>query len=187
MFQKAVRTSWRVAALLFLIPLVSIAGAAGFLAAGLGSASASTPSLFWEGANRLAIVCDVSPSAEAASIALAAEMCGAVQRIAKGDAPIPVQIMSVGDPVLIAPGTVILLVHGSIEPAPGGRLLTYVIRPHRVSTPNEILFGAAPRAVMIGHSRVNHQALSAALESTLAEVLPWRFRPGQPRPLTKRP
>ncbi|MEA1014822.1 hypothetical protein [Sphingosinicella sp. LY1275] len=147
-------------------------------------AAATTPLLLWNDVSRIAVHCLVVPDpAMAATRALQSALCDRVRTLAARGAPAPVVVVGFADPALIAPGTAVILVHASVEPAGrDGRLLAFSIRPFRVSAEQtSTLFGAAPRAAKIPVSGVASAALDKALGAALSETLPWLARPEGPR------
>lgn len=94
----------------------------------------------------------------------------------------PVRATGPGDPALLAPDTMTLLVHASVQRSAAGDLLALAIRPFRNSgEPNGLLFAAAPRAVLLA----DEAALDAALRGALSETLPWLARSAGPRPINR--
>ena len=141
-------------------------------------ARAETPSLTFQGADRLGVYCVLS-SIQPNSENVRRSLCDAVAAIAGRNAPVPGTRIEAGDPALLRAGTITLLVQGSLQPAasvvPGadGRLLVFTIRPFRVATDDAVLFGTAPRAVLLPSGAVEGPALEAALAAALSETLPW--------------
>ena len=157
----------------------------GFLATALGAfatvglltgmAEASTPPLAWAGAKRLHIMCNVAGGPGIDQAALGAQLCGEVKRLAVKGAPVPVDVITLGDPAVLAADAVTLLVHASVARSGDSRLLAFTIRPYRVSDAQAaVLFGAAPRAVALEGAGVSGAAAAAAIDLALSEVLPWR-------------
>lgn len=144
----------------------------------------STPALIWQNLSGIGVQCLVQPTTDA-NAALQRTLCERVRALALRGAPAPVTMIAQGDPAVLAPGTVTLLVHASAQPAAGGRLVAFSIRPFRVSANgSEILFGAAPRAVLVPKSGAVVPALDAAIGDALAETLPWLATVPGPRPIT---
>ncbi len=148
-------------------------GAAAILAS--GTAEAATPPALWRGVARLHIHC-LAGSASGVDDRLQQRLCAEVRELASAGAPIPVTAIGPGDPALLAPDSVTLLVHASVQSG----LIAFSIRPFRNSE-NAVLFGAAPRAVPLSDAH----ALDAALGAALSETLPWRARRTGPRPITR--
>lgn len=148
-------------------------GAAAALAS--GAAEAATPPALWQGIARLHIRC-LASTASGIDDQLQRRLCAEVRELASAGAPVPVTAIGPGDPALLAPDSVTLLVHASVE----GGLIAFSIRPFRNSD-SPVLFGAAPRAVPLG----DESALDAALGAALSETLPWRAAPAGPRPITR--
>jgi hypothetical protein len=138
------------------------------------SASASTPSLVWTDARRVAINCLVQSRTSSDAAALQDELCARIVRLARAKAPIPVSRATTGDAAILSPGTVTLLVHLSVERAASGRTIVFTIRPYRASNPDaHVLFGTAPRVVHVS-SRSTGTGLDPALMEALVDILPWR-------------
>ena len=153
------------------------------------SASASTPALIWQGARALRVQCVVQTEAGSGVSPFQQSLCERVAKIAARGAPVPVSTIGLGDPKILSPGTVALLVHASVQPGPGKtRLLAFSLRPFRASTEQTaVLFGAAPRAVAIPQNGAASPVLDAAVAAALSETLPWQQRPQGPRPMARRP
>jgi hypothetical protein len=144
-----------------------------------GAAAAATPPLIWQQAGAVRILCLVAPPAggdvHASNEALQEELCDLVRSLAADGAPVAVSRVGLGDPAVLEPGTITLLVHASVENDGGERLVALDIRPFRPGGDhNAILFGAAPRAVRIAGSGPGGDKLEAAVAAALAETLPWR-------------
>lgn len=151
------------------------------------TASAATPSLMWRDVAKVQIQCLVPP-VDAAARSFQTSMCTRVRALVAKGAPVPVAVIMQGDPAVLAPRAVTLLVHASLQPAAKGRLAAFAIRPYRVSTDqNSVLFGAAPRAATIPASAAGSPALDAALNAALSEIVPWLVRPQGTRPIPGRP
>ena len=154
---------------LALLPLV---GAAPLTVAPV---QASTPPLIWQQAGPIRILCVVGPATRSDSRPLQEELCETVRALAADGAPAPVSRVGFGDPVVLEPGTVTLLVHASVQDDGDRRLVALNVRPFRPGGDhNAILFGAAPRAVRIPGSGPGGDKLEAAVAAALAETLPWR-------------
>jgi hypothetical protein len=151
-----------------------------------GPAAATTPPRLWQSATSLGVQCIVRREPFRHDPKLSAALCAQVAQIASRDASIPVSIVPLGDPALIAAGRASLLVHASVEPVRGERTLTFSIRPFSGSAEGAILFGAAPRAVALAESGLGGPALDGALSAALSEILPWRARSIGPQPVPGR-
>ncbi|WP_158266232.1 hypothetical protein [Allosphingosinicella deserti] len=109
-----------------------------------------------------------------------ADLCERVRKIASQGATMPVATLPIGDPAILASEAVTLLVHASVRPVTGDRLLAFTVRPYRVSADQSgPFFGSAPRAVAM----TDPAALDEALTEALSETLPWRPKLDGPRPL----
>ena len=151
------------------------------IASASGTAAASTPTLMWTGAKRANILCNVAGGPGIDHLALSEQLCRRVLKIAGRGAPMPVAIITLGDPAVLAPDAVTLLVHASATTHNQERLLAFSIRPYRTAAESAVLFGAVPRAVTIPSANVTGPALDAALTSALSETLPWQARPQGPQ------
>ena len=165
---------------------------AGLLAAALSvaaPASAETPTLLWQGASKLRVQCLVETERGSGVSAFQTALCERIAEQAARGAPVPVSTIGFGDPEILAPGTVALLVHASVQPAgkEKARLLAFSIRPMRASIAESVvLFGSAPRAVALPASGQLGADFDAAITASLATILPWQQRPQSPRPLPSR-
>ena len=150
-----------------------------FAACGAGSlptapASASTPSLLWADARRVAVNCLVQSQSVRDGAAFEKVLCARVRGLAGRDAPFPVTQVHPGDPALVAADTVTLLVHASVERTKRGRTVAFTIRPYRSSEAGSgILYGTTPRVVEMASAELN-APLDTALGEALAELLPWQ-------------
>lgn len=136
---------------------------------------ASTPPLIWQQAEAIRVLCVVGPATRSDSRPLQEELCDTVRTLAADRAPVPVSRLAFGDPAVLEPGTVTLLVHASVQNDGDRRLVALDLRPFRPGGDhNAMLFGAAPRAFRIPGSGPGGDKLEAALAAALAETLPWR-------------
>jgi hypothetical protein len=163
-----------------------------FLAGAVASAAAlisapalsSTPTLMWQDAKAVRVHCLVGPGHEPGARRLQQGLCDRVVKFAAQGTRLPVSTIALGDPQMIAPGTVTLLVHGFVEQDGGKRLLAFSIRPFRNSAGDAgLLFGSPPRAASLNADGQPTPALDAALKTALADTLPWQSRPSEPRAL----
>ncbi len=143
---------------------------------------ATTPSLLWADARQVAVLCLVQSNSTSDAAAIEVRLCERVRDLAGRGAPYPVERVSAGDPALIAPGTVTLLVHASVERAPDGRVVAVTLRPHRAAEGGDVRFGTAPRAIEVPSAALT-PAVDAALAEALADILPWH----RPSGLVARP
>ncbi|MDQ3080381.1 MAG: hypothetical protein M3R03_10360 [Pseudomonadota bacterium] len=146
-------------------------------------AVASTPTLMWTGAKRVNLLCNVAGGPGIDHIALTAELCRHVMRIAVKGAPVPVRTIAIGDPAVLASDAVTLLVHASVGRQGQEQFLAFSVRPYRSSDQAAVLFGAAPRVAKISSLGAAGVALDAALLAALSETLPWLTRPQAPQPI----
>lgn len=147
------------------------------------TAEATTPSLLWADARQVAVLCLVQSNSTGDAAAMQARLCERVRELASRAAPYSVTQVSYGDRALISPATVTLLVHASIERTSGGRVVTFTLRPSRVTEGGDVPFGTAPRAIQLPSASLT-PAVDSALAEALAEILPWQEPSGlHARPL----
>ena len=147
-------------------------------------ARADTPPLIWQGATTLAVQCLVQRGPFRSDPQLQAPLCAQVARLAARGAPMRVRVAPIGDPALLAPSTVTLLVHATVADVRGTRALAFSIRPHRAGA-EPLLFATAPQVVALSGANLGGAALDAALGNALADTLPWQARPGGAQPLPR--
>ena len=152
---------------------VALRGCAAAFAAAISyiPAQASTPLPLWQDVARVHVLCLAGASA--------APLCSLAREIAAQGAPVPVAVLEPGDPAVLAPDSLTLLVHVSVE----GRLAALSVRPYRNDGQAGQLFGAAPRAALIAAGEDEAAALARPLRAALAETLPWLTSPQAPRPI----
>ncbi len=146
------------------------------------AAEASTPALIWRDVAKVNILCLVQSDAGVDRGPLHDRLCNSIRDAAAAGSPAPVQVIAAGDPALLSPDSVTLLVHASVQADSGHRLLAFTIRPFRNSA-EPLLFTAAPRAVPLADTAGPAPELEAALRAALSETLPWLNRPAGPRPI----
>jgi hypothetical protein len=146
------------------------------------TADAATPSLLWTDARQVAVRCLVQSNSTSDAAAVETSLCARVRDLASRASPYPVMRAEAGDPALVSPGTVTLLVHASVERAGGGRLVAFTLRPYRATEGGDIPFGTAPRAIQLRSASLT-PAVDTALGEALAEILPWQ----RPSGLVARP
>jgi hypothetical protein len=133
----------------------------------------AAPSLLWQGARRIAVLCQVS-SQSGNDPALEADWCERVRSITAAAAPVPVTVAAAPDAQTLAADTVVLLVHANAVRIGGQRLLAFTIRPFRSSAGDAAaLFGTAPRAEPLSEGGSTGKPLDRALQAALADILPW--------------
>ena len=140
------------------------------------TAQASTPALIWSDVARVNVLCLVQTDSGVERGALHDRICNSVRDSAAAGAPAPVAIIAVGDPAVLSPDSVTLLVQASARKG----LLAFSIRPYRNSG-QPMLFTAAPRAVPLAASPAQSKEFEAALGAALSETLPWLSRPAGAR------
>lgn len=157
---------------------------------GCGPVMASTPTLVWRDARKVAVLCLVAPTRLVNNRDLQADVCRRVVANAAHNAPLPVTEIAHGDPQVIASDTVALLVHASVQDGPqGAPLVAFSIRPFRATAEQTAqLFSAPPRAATLGADGTGGAALDTAIDAALSETLPWRAEaaPAGPQPLVER-
>ncbi|HYI41595.1 MAG TPA: hypothetical protein VE053_14890 [Allosphingosinicella sp.] len=141
-------------------------------------AEASTPPLIWRDVARVNVLCLVQTDLGVERGALHDRICNGVRDAAAAGSPAPVGIIAPGDPAVLAPGSVTLLVQASARSG----MLAFSIRPYRNSG-EALLFTAAPRAVALAGPARPAKEFEAALGAALSETLPWLSRPAGARPI----
>ena len=159
---------------------VALASAMGAAFGVHGAAGAATPAPFWSGLDRINVLCLVRSEAGVDEIRLTPRICSSVRDMAARNAPIPVGVIAPGDPAILSPDSVTLLVHASVQSDERGRLLAFHIRPYRNST-DQLIFAAAPRAARLADSPAVDKELEGALSAALSETLPWLSAAAGPR------
>lgn len=149
--------------------------ACGGAAVTTATAEASTPALIWRDVARVNVMCLVQTERGVDQGALHNRICNSVRDAAAAGSPAPVGIIEAGDPVMLSPDSVTLLVQASTQRG----LLAFSIRPHR-SQSEAMLFTAAPRAVPLAGAGPAKE-FEAALGAALSETLPWLSRPAGAR------
>lgn len=144
-------------------------------------AAASVP-LVWQGVGKVGVACLVNTDRGVDTGPLRSDLCDQVRSIAAAGAPVPVEIAAIGGGAL-APDTVTLLVHASVERIAGQRIMALSIRPFRNDGGGGVLFAAAPRAIALGDRATTTARLRDAATAMLADTLPWRSRPTAARAL----
>ncbi|HYW15265.1 MAG TPA: hypothetical protein VE891_03810 [Allosphingosinicella sp.] len=139
-------------------------------------AQASTPAPIWQNVVRVNVLCLVQTESGVDTGALHNRICNSVRDRAAAGSPAPVGIVAMGDPAVLSPGSLTLLVQASAQRG----LLAFSIRPYRNSG-EAMLFTAAPRAVPLAGAQAKE--FEAALGAALSETLPWLSRPAGARPL----
>lgn len=98
-------------------------------------------------------------------------LCAQVRRLAALGAPVPVDTIGFGDPALLEPDALGILVHVAIERTGPHPHAVLNIRPHRTQLSAGVLFGATPATAPIG---ADGTIADAAIITALNQVLPWR-------------
>lgn len=155
---------------------LALLSAAGGVPAVSGPAMAATQPLMWQQVARARVLCLVSSDVPADHRALQDALCARVRAMAAEGAPVPVEPVGFGDPAVLEPDSVTLLVHASVQPDGDGRLLIFSIRPFRPARPDAAeLFSAAPRAVRLSGPALPGPELDSALAAALGQSLPWKM------------
>ncbi|HZG08981.1 MAG TPA: hypothetical protein VEZ70_08380 [Allosphingosinicella sp.] len=155
----------------------ALAAVSGGLVGSLAAASpapSAMPPLAWQNAGKLQILCTVVSDRFGERESLEAQLCARTRALAAKNSPVAVQPLAFGDPALIDPANITLLLHASVQQPGAERLLVFNIRAYRAGgVETDILFGAVPRAVTLSDAEAFAPALDAALSAALSETLPW--------------
>lgn len=154
--------------------LIAFGGAAVTTAA----VEASTPAPIWSDVARVNVLCLVQTDSGVDTGALHDRICDSVLHSAAAGSPAPVRLVGAGDPAVLSPDSVTLIVQASVH----GGLIAFSIRPYRHSNA-PMLFTAPPRAVPLAGPAGPSSKLEAALRAALSETLPWLNRPAGTRPI----
>ena len=139
-----------------------------------------TEPLAYRDLEKLQILCLVQTDGVLAETDISQSLCESVAKAAEADSPIPVEIIAIGDPQVVQPRRLTVLVHAAIDDTGGERRLALTMRPYRpAAAGSDVLFGAMPRIVGWDDEGARERTIAAALD----EILPWRGTPGQVRPL----
>jgi len=143
-----------------------------------------TPPLIWRDIAEIRILCLVSTDRGVDRGSIHDRICARARDIAAQGASAPVRVIDSVDPATLAPDSLTLMIHVSIEAAEGGRLAALSVRPFRnTGSEGALLFAAAPRAAFLSASQDEADALDRTLTAALSETLPWLARPAEPRPV----
>ena len=150
----------------------------------------STPTLTWADVERIGVYC-VLASEQGVPQALQTRLCQALRDLVAQDASVPVEVIAIGDPALLRPGTVSIVLQGSVHAsasiAPGarGQFLAFTMRPFRMSGDATTITGSTVQVAPLSAEAENGPAMTAALQAALNEILPWRSAlTHRPRPLS---
>lgn len=139
-----------------------------------------TEPLAYRDLEKLQILCLVQTDGVLAETDISQSLCESVAKAAGSDSPIPVEIIAIGDPQVVKPRRLTVLVHAAIDNSERKRRLALTMRPYRpAAAGSDVLFGAMPRIVAWDDEGARERTIAAALD----EILPWRGTPGQVRPL----
>ena len=131
--------------------------------------------LVWQGVGRVSVLCLVVTDRGVDSGPLHQRLCAAVATAARAGAPVPVEIVGVGDASLLAAETVTLLVHARVQQVADAPVMAFSIRPFRNRVDDAgVLFGAAPRSVSLADGAAVNTDLESAVRAALLETLPWQ-------------
>ncbi len=163
---------------------IAVSAALAMLLMSPATARPDTPPLLWNDAKTLGIQCLVQRGPLRNDSDLGTALCARAARLAARGSPVPVKLIPLGDPALLAPGTVAMLIHASIETVYGRGAIAFSIRPFRAAADQSaVLFAAAPRIVPSPGAALPGAELDSALAGALAELLPWQARPAGARPI----
>lgn len=151
---------------------------------GEGAREASAPRpganvpLFWADVRQVSVLCLVNTPRGVDAGELHRGVCEHARSTVAHVAPVPVSVIRLGDPEVLKPDTITILVHVAITGNGADRLAALSVRPFRNASDNGgQLFGAAPRAARVGASdRAALAAITPELAAALADTLPWKAR-----------
>lgn len=127
--------------------------------------------LAFQGVERLQVLCLLQGENGVAPPSDSDMLCDAIVKEAGKASPVPVAAIPLGDPKVLAPASLTILVHGSVTGSRDRPLLALAMRPYRVTDgQSDILFGAPPQIVRFD----DEAAVRAAVGDALNHLLPWR-------------
>lgn len=136
-----------------------------------GSGASLNQPLAYSDLEKLQVLCLVQESGRLGDAALREEICRTIAQNAKQGSPVPVEVVSTGDPKIVQPGRLTILAHVAIAEVGGTNQLVFAMRPYRPAVAgSDILFGAMPRTA----STTDKGQIERAIASALDEILPWR-------------
>ena len=121
---------------------------------------------------RVQVLCVLSADGRFDRLQLQSSLCDAAVAVARQDAGLPVQMIGVGDPDLLDPAAMSLLIQASIASVADRPVLVISVRPFRSGPVQPEIFGPAPVAVDIDDNF--EAAAESALRTLIPPLLPWR-------------
>jgi hypothetical protein len=141
---------------------------------GESPAVATTPPLAWQQVKTLGVQCVVTTDRIGERERIEGDLCRRVIALAAKGAPVPVVPVAFGDPAIINPANITLIVNAAAQQLGRERILVFNIHTYRAGgVETDTIFGAPPRAVPLSEAAGSSAALDAALQTALAETLPW--------------
>lgn len=119
--------------------------------------------------DRLQVLCVLSAE-RADRLKLQAELCEAAAAAARRTTRLPVEVIGVGDPKLLDPTALSLLVHASVGRVGAQDVLTMAVRAYQVRVEQAEIFGPPPIALPFANSIEG--AIVDALDRAVQAVLP---------------
>jgi len=129
------------------------------------------PAPIWQDVRRIHILCLINSDRGVVAGDMHDRLCARARDLVAAGAPVPVEVAAPGDPAIMQPDSLTLLVHVSISGAGDDRLAALAIRPWRNDPASGMLFAAAPHAVRLGSDPLT--ALEPALRTAIADTVPW--------------
>ena len=137
-------------------------------------ATTSPPPPAYQNMESIQVLCLLQDDDAVAAQADTDRLCSAVEAIAGEGVDLPVSKIALGDPKVVGANRLTLLVHASLTPANGQRMIALSVRPYRADADGaQVLFGATPRIARFDDDTDLNNAISTSLDS----VLPWRGQP----------
>jgi hypothetical protein len=138
-------------------------------------AAGETPSLQWEGVKQVVVLCQAAarPPHDADTVSRA--LCARTTVLAARRAPVPVKVVTSGDPSLRAANSVVLVLQASVVDLGAERLgLAIAARTDHRSTlnPDSSYLGAVPQLAPFT-SATRPATWDAAVSRALEQLLPW--------------
>ncbi len=134
----------------------------------------SPPPAMWRDVGQVGVLCLVETPRGVDNGPLHERICSAAERAAAKGATIAPLRFATGDPRILRPDTVTMLVHAAVSTAAGGDILAISVRPYRnIGNDPGLLFAAAPVALPVDAARRDDAALATAMARAFARTLPW--------------
>lgn len=121
--------------------------------------------------DRVQLLCVLSAEGRFDRLQLQSTLCDAAVAEARPGATLPVEMIGTGDPRLLDPAAMSLLVQAAITTIADQPVLVVAARPYRTGPEPTEIFGPAPVAIPVGDNF--EAAARTALHTLIPPLLPW--------------